>query len=221
MSKYVCWGCGKTTEVETKSMDRYFCEECLERHREEHSKLIEEYTKLKDEVMYENALRLIEKSKTDINQYIKYAKSIKKAMDSHIGTFRSADEITTAIMLSANELPFEPNKRIGQYITDFFIPDLKVCLEIDGHLHNYSTKKDCERDITIRNILGKEWEVVRIKTKFIEKNPENVVPAIINEKITMQNLRLQNSGIIPESYAKRFKDYYASIGEYRTKKWYL
>ena len=125
------------------------------------------------------------------------------------------------IILTENKLPFEPNKRIGQYITDFYIPDLKVCLEIDGHLHNYSTKKDCARDITIRNILGKDWEVVRIKTKYIEKDPENIVPSIINEKMLLQNLRLQNGGIIPESYAKRFRDYYESIGEYRTKKYYI
>lgn len=220
MYKYKCWECEKEVEEREQVQDRYFCERCFEKHKEQHKKLVEEYTKLKDDVMYDNALRLIEKSKTDVNQYRESAKRIKKAMDAQIGTFRSADEIVTAILLSENRLPFEPNKRIGKYITDFFIPDLKVCLEIDGHLHNYSTKKDCERDITIRNILGKDWEVVRIKTKYIEKNPENIVPTIINEKMLLQNLRLQNGGIIPESYAKRYKDYYASIGEYTTKKYY-
>ena len=95
-----------------------------------------------------------------------------------------------------------------------------MCLEIDGSTHNYTTKKDCERDITIRNILGKEWEVVRVKTKYIEKNPEDIVASIISEKMLLQNLRLQNAGIIPESYAKRYKDYYESIGEYTTQKYY-
>lgn len=218
--KAKCWKCEKIIEVEEKQTDRYFCEECLEKHKKEHKELIEEYTKLKDEVMYENALRLIEKSKVDINKYIKSAKSIKKAMNKQVGTFRSADEIVTAIVLSANELPFEPNKRIGKYITDFFIPELKVCLEIDGSTHNYTTKRDCERDITIRNILGREWEVVRVKTKYIEKNPEDIVASIISEKMLLQNLRLQNAGIIPESYAKRYKDYYESIGEYTTQKYY-
>nr|DAD75403.1 MAG TPA: Very-short-patch-repair endonuclease [Siphoviridae sp. ctqw35] len=218
--KVKCWNCEKTIEVQYKQKDRYFCEECLEKHRKEHKELIEKYTKLKDEVMYENALRLIEKSNTDINKYIDSAKSIKKAMDRQVGTFRSADEIVAAIFLNANELLFEPNKRIGKYITDFFIPELKVCLEVDGSTHKYTTKKDCERDITIRNILGKEWEVVRVKTKYIEKNPEDIVASIISEKMTLQNLRLQNAGIIPESYAKRYRDYYESIGEYTTKKYY-
>lgn len=218
--KVKCWNCEKTIEVQYKQKDRCFCEECLEKHRKEHKELIEKYTKLKDEVMYENALRLIEKSNTDINKYIDSAKSIKKAMDRQVGTFRSADEIVAAIFLNANELLFEPNKRIGKYITDFFIPELKVCLEVDGSTHKYTTKKDCERDITIRNILGKEWEVVRVKTKYIEKNPEDIVASIISEKMTLQNLRLQNAGIIPESYAKRYRDYYESIGEYTTKKYY-
>lgn len=219
--KVKCWECEKIIEVEEKQTDRYFCEECLEKHKKEHKELIEEYTKLKDEVMYENALRIIEKSKADINKYIKSAKIIKKAMEKQVGTFRSADEIVTAIFLSASKLLFEPNKRIGKYITDFFVPDLKICLEVDGHTHNYTTKKDCERDISIRSILGKEWEVIRIKTKYIEKSPEDIVASIISEKMKLQELRLQNLGIIPESYAKRYKDYYASVGEHTTRKYYI
>ena len=82
-------------------------------------------------------------------------------------------------------------------------------------------ERDCERDITIRSLLGREWEIVRINTKYIEKSPEDIVDSIINEKLVLQNLRLKNSGIIPESYAKRFKDYYESIGEYTTRKYYI
>lgn len=216
-----CWKCNKVIDVKEKQKDRYFCEECLEKHKIEHQKIVKEYTALKDKVMYENALRLIEKSNTDINKYIESAKIIKTAMDKQIGTFRSADEIVTAIFLTANKLLFEPNKRIGKYITDFYIPELKVCLEVDGTTHKYTTKRDCERDITIRSLLGREWEVVRINTKYIEKSPEDIVDSIINEKLVLQNLRLKNSGIIPESYAKRFKDYYESIGEYTTRKYYI
>lgn len=219
--KVKCWECNKVIDVKEKQKDRYFCEECLEKHRIEHQEIVRKYTELKDKVMYENALRLIEKSNTDINKYIESAKIIKTAMDKQIGTFRSADEIVTAIFLTANKLLFEPNKRIGKYITDFYIPELKVCLEVDGTTHKYTTKRDCERDITIRSLLGREWEVVRINTKYIEKSPEDIVDSIINEKLVLQNLRLKNSGIIPESYAKRFKDYYESIGEYTTRKYYI
>ena len=37
---------------------------------------------------------------------------------------------------------------------------------------------DSERDIDIRNTLGKEWEIVRIPTKYIEKDP-TVIPEAI------------------------------------------
>lgn len=220
MRKNICWKCGKAIEEITKKKDRYFCEDCFEQHRKEHKELVEQYTALKDKVMYENALRLIEKSKTNINEYIKSAKKIEKAMQKNIGAFRSADEVVTAIILDYNEVLFEPNKRIGDYITDFYIPEFKICVEVDGHLHRHRTMEDCERDIEIKNILGKEWEIIRIDTKYIEKNPSEIFTGILSQKITIETIRENNNGIIPEYYSRRYRDYYNKIGEHKYKKYF-
>ena len=53
-----------------------------------------------------------------------------------------------------------------------------MVFEVDGFLHEKNLYADNERDKEIRKILGADWEVVRIKTKYLEQNAEMLVEAI-------------------------------------------
>ncbi len=55
-------------------------------------------------------------------------------------------------ILKELNLRFIPQYQIGRYFADFYLPDYKLCLEVDGHYwHNYpySTEYDMQRNIDI------------------------------------------------------------------------
>lgn len=54
----------------------------------------------------------------------------------------------------------------------------------------------------IRSELGKEIEIVRISTKYIEQNAELLVEAIKSIRAERQKIRRQNYGILPEWYKR-------------------
>ena len=92
-------------------------------------------------------------------------------------------------------------EKIGKYRVDFLIPSLKIVLEIDGVTHADRLYYDRDRDKYIREELGKEWEVVRIKTEYVEQNAEMLVEAIKSIRREKQKLRAEYGGALPEWFA--------------------
>lgn len=212
IEKYKCWRCGKELTLNHEPQERVYCHECEEKKKEEHEKLISEYSLLKIRVMYENALRTMEKSgKCYMHEYLESANRILEAAISNTENFMSSHEMVVAIVLDNYGFQFNANFKILNYRVDFYIPEFKACLEVDGAQHSYKLEYDSRRDIDIRNVLGSEWEIVRIKTKYIEENPEKIVDAIealANEK---RRLRKKNNGIMPYGFSKRENTLYDSL----------
>ena len=83
-----------------------------------------------------------------------------------------------------NKLGFDIDRQviIGNYIADFFIPELGLVFEIDGSSHNDKVDYDIERDFFMKSL---DIEVVRISDIDVKKNIEkvyNYVLQIINER---------------------------------------
>jgi very-short-patch-repair endonuclease len=71
---------------------------------------------------------------------------------------------------------------IGNYIADFFIPELGLVLEIDGSSHNDRIDYDTERDFFMKSL---DIEVIRISDIDIKKkigDVYNYVLQIVNER---------------------------------------
>ena len=203
--EYKCWYCGNTVELKNEPKERFFCEGCKEKYIEEHKEKVKQYAKLKLEVMFETALRIMEKAGIYMYEYQRSANKIYKFARENDATFLSSYELITAIILDEYNYDYEVNKRILKYEVDFYIPELKVCLEVDGHLHDFRPEYDSNRDIEIR-----------IPTKYINKNPEKLIDAIEAVKKEKIKLREKNKGIIPEYYSKREKALYKKYTEYKT-----
>ncbi len=60
---------------------------------------------------------------------------------------------------------------IGNYIVDFFIPELGLVFEIDGSSHDNKIDYDAERDIFMKDL---DLQVVRIPDLDVKKNIESV-----------------------------------------------
>jgi very-short-patch-repair endonuclease len=222
MDSKTCWKCGKQNptmhfdlfELEQHGENlvshndihqREYCEDCFKEVSEQYYSKKAEYIRLKHYLMFERAIRMFERQNADAYEYKQAIEAVQEFSSEHPEKFESSHEILAAIILVYNEIAAHVQYNVGKYRVDFCIPQLKIILEIDGYMHEYKPKHDNNRDIDIRNILGKDWETIRIPTKYIEKNAELLVEAIKTMKSEIQKIRADNYGMIPEWFSKRNK----------------
>lgn len=76
-----------------------------------------------------------------------------------------------------NKLDFDIDRQviIGNYIADFFIPELGLVFEIDGSSHDNKIDYDIERDFFMGSL---DIEVIRISDVDVKKNIEKVYSSV-------------------------------------------
>lgn len=210
---FSCCRCGNEVEVlGGEPTNRVFCSECFMVSQDEHKTLITEYSKLKIKVMFENALRLMEKSKkVFMHEYFDSSKKVFEMAINETEKFMSSDEIIVAIILEEYGFEYKVNYPVLSYKVDFYIPELKTCLEVDGITHKHSIEYDSERDINLRNALGTQWEIIRIPTKYIEENPSKIIEGIEQLAKEKRRLRQKNYGAMPYGFSQRENKHYDKI----------
>ena len=216
MPKNKCWVCGAGatefpvmykynkwhTDREPYSQ-RAYCKECFEKYSDDmkHSKT--EYIRLRKKLMFERAVRMFERQDVDVYEYEEALKAVEDFSETNLEKFDSAEEMLAAAILIDNELRIEIGKQVGKYTVDVYIPELYVLLEIDGATHGGRVYYDNERDKELRKELGGKWEVVRIKTDYIQQNAELLVEAIKRIYAEKKKLRQDNNGLLPDWYSRR------------------
>lgn len=219
LDEYKCWKCGKALKADGfEPQKRVFCEACEKEYRAEYKKTVAEYVALKIRVMYERALREMEAGGCYMHEYSEIA---PKILDDALRTpdkYQSSDEMIAAMVLISNGYAIEMQHSVGPYQVDVFIPEMCVCLEIDGERHDHRADYDSKRDIEIRRVLGEKWEVIRIPTKYIEQNPEALPDAIEASYRQKKKYRKENGGFLPNSYSKREAAHYKAAMVYEHKK---
>ena len=219
MLEQICWRCGKKIPHDDfNGQTRRFCGKCYSEYAEDYKPVTAQYAVLRNRVMFERAMRLMEKSQADMTRYKRYANAVMKHSRDNPEKYRSADEMIAAVVLLEAGHDIEMNAPVGHYRVDILIPDLKIALEIDGDRHTFKKGADGKRDVEIRAKLGKEWEIVRIPIKYIEDQPEKIPEAIKTLYDNMKQIRMKNSGLLPESYSRRQKEYYEQNTLYYTRK---
>lgn len=212
-----CWKCGKEDATETRGYgkraelgclkpfpyQRHYCKPCLEQERADQERMKREYVILKKKLMFERALTIIEKSGTNIYDYREEIDTIEEFINEKPDKFDTAHEMVVAIMLLANRINMKIQHRVDSYTVDFLLPDERIVLEVDGGIHATNAYRDNTRDIRLREVLGNEWEVVRIGNEYVEQNPEFVLEAMMAIKREKQDIRRKNFGMMPEWYSRR------------------
>lgn len=207
----VCWICGKpaTKKSILQEQDvlgykpigkRFFCDECFEKFYAEHSADRKEYIRLKKKLMFERAVRMFERQDIDIYEYKEAIEAVQEFNAENLNKFDSSHEIVAAIVLIYNEVQTKTQFPVGRYRVDFYLPELKIVLEVDGDRHKHKKIIDNERDFKIREILGADHEIIRVETELIEQNAELLVEAIKSIKRERQQLRKSNFGCLPAWY---------------------
>ena len=223
--KVKCWECETVIEVDIesewfdskgyynperfnppkKAWRRFYCESCNEIVKKRIEEEKNQYVELKIKMMQERALDILEKQKIDFYEYSEAIKAVQEFSLEQTDKFDSSYEMIAAIILIHNRIQVKLQYKISKYKVDFFLPDYKCALEIDGERHQHNTLYDSNRDIKIRQILGSEWEIVRIDTKYLEQNAKVLPKAIVELKKLKQDTRRKNNGIIPSHFSKRDK----------------
>lgn len=203
-----CWMCGNPgacvfTEKVVSESHRVYCQECYQKYFEKFESDKQEYLRLKKKLMVERAIRILERQNILIDEYKEAIDAVSEYSSENLDKFDSAHEIVSAIILIDNEIDVKTQFKVGKYRADFCLPTLKVIFEVDGERHRTNLYRDNQRDIFIRHELGDDWEIVRIKTEYIEQNAEMLVEAIKEIKKEKQKIRRQNGGLLPEWYSER------------------
>ena len=182
-------------------MYRPICPECVEKHEQEHAKKVEEYIKLKNYFKVERAKKRIY-GKVPLTLWEPAIEVVEEYIKENPEKFDSTEEIIVTTMLIANEIVARPQAKVGNMRVDIMMPEDKIVVEVDGFTHEHSKEKDSRRDGRIREILGNEWEVVRIPTDFANKHPDRLIDGIFYIHKAQSELRKQTGGAIQISSSK-------------------
>lgn len=189
-----CWICGKEGSEHRNigerdelfnSLNRYdeksqrcYCSECFAEVVGQYKQDVQEYIRLKKKLMFERAVRIMERQSLNIYDYQEAIQTVEEFAAEKPDKFDSSYEMIAAIVLIDNELRCELQYKVGKYQCDFCIPSMKVILEIDGDRHKYNKGYDSVRDEEIMKALGPGWNIVRIKTDYLEQKADLLVEAI-------------------------------------------
>jgi len=228
-----CWICGEPVEileekyhnpynlsviknawVKRKNLHkRIFCEKCKVQHIKLKNERAQLYKKITSQIMIEHAIASLEIQNVNVYKYRQSINTIIDIIEKNIYKFKSSHEIVLTTIFIYHQIEYSVNFKIGKYTVDFYLPTFKVILEVDGHLHNLDINKvfDANRDIELRNLLGSDWEVLHIPTKYVDSDAEKIPFIITKMKSAIQKARSENSGILPETFAKRYKSYYCKV----------
>lgn len=201
-----CWYCNEPVVEEGRyPRNRSFHEECEELYLKEKEETKNEYIRLKVEVMFERAMRMIEKQAgVSVNEYKEAADAVHELAKKDTNKFASSHEMVATMQLIKNRIKTKVQYPVNRRRVDMLLPDLKIALEIDGHLHRFRIGKDSDRDIEIMNKLNENdrgWEIIRVPTKEIEENLNNLIPSVKQLYKERQDLRRKHGGFLPSYYS--------------------
>lgn len=214
-----CWICGKDIIESFGSMDIMsgrFCKEHWREHQKQYKQIVADYLKLKTQIMFERSVRLLENTGMNMTNIKREVQAVQRHSADSPESYKSSQEMVTAIIMLKAGYDFELNYKIGKYIVDMYLPDLKLIVEVDGERHDNRHLQDSKRDTELRRMLGDEWEVIRIPTQYIEQNPERIPDAVLALAKQKRDIRKKNGGFLPQNYSKREAARYEKAMLYET-----
>lgn len=192
--KIKCWNCGAiATETKAFTYDwifkapeprevspyvRCYCDKCVKEVEAKEKEERELYIKLKKREMFRKAVRILEKQDTKMYDYKDAIEVVEEHVENHPDKFDSSYEVLAAIVLVHNRIYSKMQYKIGRYQVDFLLPELFVVLEIDGERHVHKKAYDTKRDIQLQQMLGDGWDIIRIKTDYLDKDAKKLPDAI-------------------------------------------
>jgi very-short-patch-repair endonuclease len=71
---------------------------------------------------------------------------------------------------------FRRQHPVGRYVADFYAPDVRLIVEVDGLAHDHRVERDAVRDEWLR---GQGFVVVRVAASGVLKDVDAVVEGLV------------------------------------------
>jgi len=157
---------------------RVYCAECFDKTVAEKQELSNMLAILNVKNMLEKAIRMLERQGSDVYDYRDAIERVKEYAFKSPEKFASSHEALAAIILISKGYKIKMQYPVENFRVDFYLPKLKVLLEIDGYIHKSRKKQDAERDAKILAAMPSGWQIIRIPTEHIERKADLLITAI-------------------------------------------
>ena len=77
-------------------------------------------------------------------------------------------------------LQFRRQFSVGNYILDFYCPELKLAIELDGEIHNHQIEEDLARTRALKEEHG--IKVLRYENRWVFEHLQSILDDIHDEK---------------------------------------
>lgn len=174
---HICVMCGKDYENNTRIS--YKCSKC------EQKLALVKKLEMVDKAEYKLTRVPGKKRMKNGNDLFKEICSVRKRIANGIDKFSSLQETMVAIQLEKQNIKYESQKEINGKKVDFFLPELKIILEIDGELYHTDENKEFLRDRQIMKGIGEEYEIVHIEADYVPRytwNLKEALPYIVDQR---------------------------------------
>lgn len=178
MGKHICLICGE--EFESGKTNAYSCDKCESKIRL--IKKMEMVDKAQRELEKRTGKMKSFKLKRDMSRYVK---PVKERVMNGTDNFSSMPEAVVAIQMERINLEYETQKMIAGTKVDFYIPEIRIILEVDGSIYHSDKDKTFLRDRQIMRAVGEKWEIVHINSDKIPKytwNLRNALPFVVLQR---------------------------------------
>ena len=82
-------------------------------------------------------------------------------------------------------LKFRRQHSVGKYVLDFYCPEKKLAIELDGEIHIYPGQRS--KDLDREEFLNKNGiEVLRFENRLVFENPELIIDEIVNKRYELK-----------------------------------
>ena len=71
---------------------------------------------------------------------------------------------------------FRRQQGIGPYVLDFYCPELRLCVELDGSSHDFKYEYDEERT---KHLNEQGIQVIRFPNELVWMNPDGIIAEIV------------------------------------------
>lgn len=146
----------------------YVCDKCRAGVRKQNETLERELLielTTDGERRFAKAVQEIKKQVKDFQSYRRVIGIARKAQDK----YGSVPEAMVAIELLKLGYKIIPQQQIGKYKVDFYLPNVKTVVEVDGRIYHQG-RDDNEREATIMLSLGLDTRIVHIPAERIAKD---------------------------------------------------
>lgn len=176
-----------------QNKNKYYCDEC-----DKKIKIV------KSLEMVDKAEKLINKKPRNLRRIIdtvdvsENVELIKERIINGVDKFSSVPEVAVAIQMQKIGLYYETQKEIDGKKVDFYLPTIKIILEIDGEIYHSEENKKFIRDRQIMSALGEKWEIVHISSSDVPRytwNLKEALPFVVlerNEKFRFRDSRMDS-----------------------------